>query len=230
MNDPIRIRESGSDAPDELRELFRSAKGPEPLTAPVEAALSTRVAGISSARSAALAKALPYLVSAALAGGGLVAWRATTQRSAHPASVAIAPSSTSSSLPAVAPAPSASSVGVASPESVVAPSDASARLRVRAQSSAAPAKSADEDSLSGESRLLNQAHRALTTDPARALAIAREHAKRYPHGQLAAERELIMVQALVKLGRTREAEARGQELRKTAPKSIYEERLDKVLR
>ncbi|HET9953806.1 MAG TPA: hypothetical protein VFQ61_04865, partial [Polyangiaceae bacterium] len=93
----------------------------------------------------------------------------------------------------------------------------------------APQPSSEEDTLSGETQLLNEAHRALSTDPNRALAIAREHAKRYPRGQLAAERELILVQALVKLGRRREAEAKGRGLRKAAPNSIYEERLDKVL-
>jgi hypothetical protein len=70
----------------------------------------------------------------------------------------------------------------------------------------------------------------MTSDPRQALAIANEHAKRYPRGQLAAERELILIQALVKLGRTREAEARGRALRKSAPTSIYGERLDTILK
>ena len=32
MKDPTRIREPGSDVPEDLRELFRAAKRPEPLT------------------------------------------------------------------------------------------------------------------------------------------------------------------------------------------------------
>jgi TolA-binding protein len=97
---------------------------------------------------------------------------------------------------------------------------------------AAPAESASgsEDALAGEAKLLNQAHVAMAADPQQALAIAGEHAKRYPRGQLAAERELILVQALVKLGRVREAEARGRALRKNTPSSIYGERLDTILK
>jgi hypothetical protein len=38
-----------------------------------------------------------------------------------------------------------------------------------------------------------------------------------------------LVQALVKLGREREAEARGRALRKSTPNSIYGERLDTIL-
>jgi TolA-binding protein len=70
----------------------------------------------------------------------------------------------------------------------------------------------------------------MATDPRTAYALASEHAKRYPRGQLAAERELILVQALVKLGRVAEAEARGRALRKSAPSSIYSERLDAILK
>ena len=94
----------------------------------------------------------------------------------------------------------------------------------------AEAPSIAEDALAGEAKLLNQAHAIMATDAHKALAIASEHAKRYPRGQLAAERELIAVQALVKLGRSREAEARGRALRKGAPSSIYGERLDAILK
>ena len=84
--------------------------------------------------------------------------------------------------------------------------------------------------MAGEAKLLNQAHAAMATDPRAAYGFASEHAKRYPRGQLAAERELILVQALVKLGRAHEAEARGRALRKSAPSSIYGERLDTILK
>ena len=84
--------------------------------------------------------------------------------------------------------------------------------------------------MAGEAKLLNEAHVAMAADPRKAYALANEHAKRYPRGQLAAERELILIQALIRLGRTAEAEARGRALRKSAPSSIYGERLDAILK
>jgi hypothetical protein len=92
------------------------------------------------------------------------------------------------------------------------------------------AASSSEDALAGEAQLLNRAHAAMASDPRKAHMFASEHAKRYPRGQLAAERELILVEALVKLGRVREAEARGRALRKSAPSGIYGERLDTLLK
>jgi len=82
----------------------------------------------------------------------------------------------------------------------------------------------------GEERLLNEAHQAIAADPRRALSLAQSHAHRYPHGQLAAERQLIMIEALVKLGHERRAEALSRQLRKNTPNSIYEERVDEILR
>lgn len=227
MKDPIRIREAGSDASEELRELFRVAKRPEPLTPAVQAVLSSRVASIAASRSALLLKALPYLAGVALIGAGIIAFRATNPQAPPSAPLARTPSAQVSSpvAPVVAPVEP-----LLSAEPAATSAEPTARPRARVPTAApAPKPSASDDTLSGEAQLLNQAHRALASDPNKALAIAREHAKRYPQGQLAAERELILVQALVKLGRGREAEARGRELRKTAPKSIYDERLDQVL-
>ena len=95
---------------------------------------------------------------------------------------------------------------------------------------AASATSSTDDGLVGEERLLNEAHEALAASPKRALALAQSHARRYPHGQLVAERDLITIEALVGLGRRHEAEALGRDLRKTAPNNVYEERLDQILR
>jgi TolA-binding protein len=124
-------------------------------------------------------------------------------------------------VPAVTPEPQTPPEG----KRAVAASAASAARALPAE-----APSAAEDALAGEAKLLIQALAAVATDPRKAHAIASDHAKRYPRGQLAAERELILVQALVKLGRGREAEARGRALRKSAPSSIYGERLDAILK
>jgi hypothetical protein len=46
-----------------------------------------------------------------------------------------------------------------------------------------------------EGMLLLEARKALETDPARALALVREHEKRFPHSQLAPERARIGAEA-----------------------------------
>jgi hypothetical protein len=227
MIDPPRLREAGSDAPPELRDLFRDAQKPEPLTPATDARMVTQITALGAPPAAPLVKALPWFV----AGGAVVVAGALaflTPRTRSPDSVAAGPAPVKSGAasvalePAATPAPQAS----ATPEPKPAPAASAARAT---PAEAAPSAGV-EDALAGEAKLLNQAHAAMATEPQKALVIAGEHAKRYPRGQLAAERELILVQALVKLGRTREAEARGRALRKSTPSSIYGERLDTVLK
>jgi hypothetical protein len=219
VSDPVRIREAGSDVPVELRELFRSAAKPEPPSAAVGAMLSSRVAGMTAAtaQAPALVKLLPWLLGGAVALGGVAAYRAGRVEPSTPApkvpSAALAPTPEPPPAPPPAPSPAAPS-----PARSIAPR------------ASAPSMAAGEDSLVGEERLLNEAHAALAASPRRALALAKSHAKRYPHGQLVAERDLIMIEALVGLGRRHEAEELGRQLRATAPNNIYEERLDEILR
>lgn len=224
MIDPPRLREGGSEAPPELKDLFLHAKKPEPLTSAMDAQLAARVTALAALPATPLVNALPWLI----AGGAVVvagALALVTQR----ATTGAAPS-----------APATSSSPTAAPSEAV-PAEAAAEAPTPAEVERAPAASgrhaapaeatsSSEDALAGEAKLLNQAHAAMTSDPRQAYAFASAHAKRYPRGQLAAERELIMVQALVKLGRVREAETRARALRKSAPSRIYGERLDTILK
>jgi hypothetical protein len=229
MSDPPRLREAGSEALPELRDLFLGAQKPEPLTPATDARLVAKVTALGALPAAPLAKVTPWLIAGGavmLAGAlALVAQReksppATGTGRPPPATAALAPVT----VERRAPAPPESRPSSEATRSVPVSSPSAARLVP------AEAPSASADALAGEAKLLNQAHAATATEPHKALAIASEHAKRYPRGQLAAERELILVQALVKLGRTREAEARGRALRKSAPSSIYGERLDTILK
>jgi hypothetical protein len=223
VSDPVRIREAGSDVPEELRELFRASSKPAPLTPAVDAMLSTRVAAMAATSAAAptslLVKALPWLLGGTLAVGGVATFRAHRHEAAAP-----------QRSPAAAPAPEV--VEPAGPPPAVAPPAPAPSTRVGTpRPIAAKGPPADApDGLVGEERLLNEAHQAVAADPHRALSLAQSHARRYPHGQLAAERQLIMIEALVKLGHHRRAEALGRALRETAPNSIYEDRLDEILR
>jgi hypothetical protein len=224
MSDPGRIRDGGGDAPPELRALFADAQRPEPLPPAIDARLAAQIGALGALPVSSLVKAIPWLVG----GGAVVLAGAVTlvvQRRA-PVPDAVPIQATTITAPAGAvpdPVPAPSTPSEVPPETKSAPAAGGGR------GAPAEASSASEDALAGEAKLLNQAHDVMATDPRKALAIAGEHAKRYPHGQLAAERELILVQALVKLGRAREAEARGRALRKSTPNSIYGERLDTIL-
>jgi hypothetical protein len=219
VNDPIRIREGGSDVPSDLKDLFAHAKRPESLPAAIDTRMAAHVGVLGALPVSSLVKVMPWLV-----GGGAVmlagAITLVVQRRA-PMPQPIPSEPTQVTAPALVPVP------IPAPDTV--PETKSSPPPTAAHSTPAEAASASEDALAVEAKLLNQAHDAMATDPRKALSIASEHAKRYPHGQLAAERELILVQALVKLGRAREAEARGRALRKNTPNSIYGERLDTIL-
>jgi len=238
MIDPPRLRDGGSHAAPELADLFRAARKPETLPSAIDARQLAKLTALGALPAAPLSKALPWL----LAGGTVVlagALALVTQGEKAPRPAPSPPSATSAAA-AVHPG----STAEAPPESPT-PSEAerqfppvpapavSAMPAVPARAARpvpAEAPSVSGDALAGEAKLLNEAHAVMASDPDRALAIAGEHAKRYPRGQLAAERELIRVQALVKLGRTAEAEARARALRKSTPSSIYGERLDTILK
>ncbi len=93
--------------------------------------------------------------------------------------------------------------------------------------SAAPA--APEDSLVREMRLVESARAVVRSSPDAALARLREHATEFPRGQLAVEREVLVVEALVHAGRTSEARARGESLLARRPGSGAERRVRVLL-
>lgn len=77
-----------------------------------------------------------------------------------------------------------------------------------------------------EVHLLQRAQGALGADPGAALALTGEHARRYPGGALAQEREFIAVSALLALGRAPEAQGRAARLLERFPSSAYRGRLE----
>lgn len=76
-----------------------------------------------------------------------------------------------------------------------------------------------------EVRLLQDAQDALRAAPARALALANQHAQRAPHGTLTQEREVIAIEALVKLGREGEARRRAARFQAAYPNSAQNRRV-----
>jgi hypothetical protein len=84
-------------------------------------------------------------------------------------------------------------------------------------------------SLSAESTLLEQARREVRRAPAIALQIVGEHAQRFPRGQLASERTLIEVEALLRLGHREQAQVRARALLRGASGNLYAERVRQLL-
>ncbi len=107
-------------------------------------------------------------------------------------------------IPVVAPTSvgSASSSGYASPHVV-------------------PTMAAPADALERESGLIDVAIRSLNSDPQEALAALDRHAREFPNGQMAAEREFLAVRLLRSLGRESDARARADSLAARYPSSPY---------
>jgi hypothetical protein len=92
-----------------------------------------------------------------------------------------------------------------------------------------PSAAAPVEEGESEVALLQRAQDALAVDPARALAIADEHLRRFPEGVLGQEREVIAVSALVRAGRTAEARARAARFIEKHPESAHRRRIEALL-
>jgi hypothetical protein len=74
--------------------------------------------------------------------------------------------------------------------------------------------------------LLDEALVALQSDPARALALTAEHRVRFRAGALVQEREVIAIEALVRLHRTAAARARIDDFLRSFPSSAHRVRIN----
>ena len=77
--------------------------------------------------------------------------------------------------------------------------------------------------------MLERAREKLGSDPAAALAELDAHAAKFPSGQLGSERELLAIDAQKRLGRNAEAKKRGEAFIARNPKSLYAERVRKLI-
>ncbi len=80
-----------------------------------------------------------------------------------------------------------------------------------------------------ETALIESARAAVLRDPARALALTDAHRRDFPSGELAPEREVIAIDALARLGRRAEAQARADAFRAAHPRSIHTARIAAIL-
>jgi hypothetical protein len=98
------------------------------------------------------------------------------------------------------------------------------------QTSAANGASSARGDLVREREILDAARAALARGQAQdAITTLQEHARRWPNGELAAEREVVWIQSLVAAGRLPEAKARAARFHQTFPKSIFAPAIDAAL-
>ncbi len=248
MSDPKRLLEGGEG---DLAKLLSAGKSEIPDAAQLGAlaakigivggagtsagaAGASGAGGVSGAGSAAAAAAVKTGVAMKIGGAAVVVATAA-------ASTAIVATSTSD-------APPRTPVGIVAMPSSSADTSPGAstvfRLTEPPQdpSSAAPPPPAPTSSVAGrpaasavaegpavEVRLLERAQDALRSRPAEALALADDHARRFPRGMLVQEREVIAIEALVKAGRVGEAKARAARFKERFPGSSHTRRVDALV-
>jgi len=84
--------------------------------------------------------------------------------------------------------------------------------------------------LEPEALMIRRAHDALLRGaPDRALVLVAEHARAYPTGALAQEREVIAIEALVAEGRRADAQTRAAAFRAAHPGSVHLGRLERLV-
>jgi hypothetical protein len=203
-----------------------------------------RSLGPRVARRAAVFKLLLAAVVGA-AGTGSLVWRAHSRRDEPPKSGAVvqprsAPPDTSAAVrPEPEREPSAPALELPAPKPPRDPAPLRAEsTRSTGNESPEPATSSrlptgaaafpDTEDTS-EVAILNRAQRIVARDPAGALSLAEDHARRFPSGALAQEREFIAIEALLGLGRRAEASARAAQFRAAFPGSAHARRLDLLL-
>jgi hypothetical protein len=228
------------EAAPELRLLLEASRGSRPLDGTARARSRQRITKLAAIPAAA--GTFFWLQQFAIGAGfgtavsvGLAAANGSFTRShvavsavARPVASVRAPLPVRRTSRTLEPAESASATSTATAPIALMPSEMNAPPR--AELSARPEASAkSEPPVTAEVALLEQARRALASDPGRALGLLAEHAERFPHGTLGVEREVLAVDALVRTSQRTEAEARAARLRASAPGNLYEQRLERIL-
>jgi hypothetical protein len=182
---------------------------------------------IQGASALGAAKLLGVFAIGGLVGGGVAtAVIRTTERVVY----VERPAPVISSVVSTSEPPSATAeIAAQAPSAIASATTARAGATV-APSSPSPAKSHDTN-LAAERAIIERARSALARgDGPGALASISQHEREFSKGQLAEEREVLAVQALVTAGRIQEAAERGARFRKTFPNSLLMPIVDQALR
>lgn len=205
--------------PEELTELsgrLRAAESRRPRVQP------------RPPRGPIAAVALTFALGAAAgmlgSSGVFLALRATSEEPQRAASAA--PSVRA--RPARAKPQAAASVAAPEPSTTRAPPRA-AREATPSDEPPPPVPSSTSFGSHAELALLARAQGALAGAPAAALALADEHEEKFARGALVQEREVVAIDALLRLGRRTEAVGRALRFHQQFPGSVHGRRIDVLL-
>lgn len=237
MNDPIRLSDDPTFSP-EVSELLRHRGEVPPAMDPaVHAATCNAITQLGAAQAAGTVVGAKLVIVSVVIGVGVALGAASVIGSAptvsevpeaHPIHREAAPASPApdphrDEVPVVTAAPGELEEAevVTEPEAVAAQAPTPSKRSARPRS--------DVDRLTLEAALLERARAALAGDPRDALAAANRHAREYPRGQLTSARELIAIDALRRLRRTRQAARRAESLIARDPSGIHADRARAML-
>lgn len=255
MSDPVRWKDGGG-GPEGAKDLLRTAPVPRPMTAAERARTAARLSKIaatggSGAGGAATGAAWGKGLALAAGAGaiGLLA-RALLPAADVPAPAPNVPVETASDpapppsepVPAGAPGgftalspPAAATSSSGEPRDPVGAPRAAVTSAVGPRRGAAPSPASRPrpretvNPLLEEAESLERARVKLASDPATSLALLLAHVRRFPAGQLAAERDYLTIDALVRLGRRDEARAQARAFLLHHPASPYAKELERAL-
>lgn len=227
MNEPTRWLKDER-TPRDLLDALDSMSPPKPVPPSLHFKLAARFAepGPAPATFAASLGARAARLLAGLAIGGGVVFAAARGQLARKA--APPPSDDSARVSTKTPVPGPEAIAEppvveqgtpvsADPLTAVESNGASIRAAPSSPRRATPST----DTLAQEETILEGARRALATSPARALRLLSLHQRRFPAGELTAERLFLRADALRRLGRTAEARRQADALVKRFPTSAY---------
>lgn len=242
---------TSDEAPEPLRRLLAASRTELGATAQIDAlALSlSRALGPAAGLGAAVTRqqalsprrlgSLRSFGAAAAVGSAATLWWAFSATPVAAPPIAPLQTPTPALLAPAAPVPPAPSATPSAPilpaaDLAVDPSATSAIDVVDVGSEVEPAAASAHPrarhALPSEAALLERARAALREHPARALALTREHQRRFPHGALREEREVIAIEALERLGQHRAAGDEAGGFEKRYRNSVHRERLEQAPR
>jgi hypothetical protein len=238
--DPVRLADLGDSAVDDLGGAVRALRVQDAASPTEIEALARRLApqlaapttaGLAGAAFVVWAKwGASLLVALAIGYAAVHLARSTpVQPRPTPASRQAPQARASNSAIEIAvPAPAAlaapSSEPLASPRSAVGHSR-HARIRRAVRTPPTVPAAHPEDEL----LLLKQAQLALDRDPSSALAFAEQHARDYPGGVFTQEREILAIEALLKLRQKTAAVTRARDFMQRYPGSPHARRVHSLL-
>jgi hypothetical protein len=207
-----------------LVELARQARTPgeadklriaERLAVPLAAGIATgSAAATAKAGGLSLGAKLAALAAVGAVGAAVVGTQTTWAPESKPAPARMAPP----------PAPVAPNVAPSEPDAIT-PEQLPAPEPTPAPRAVAPSNSPTlkpADALAEEAALLHQAQAAWRAgQSAQALALANQHARRFPRSQLSSERDVLRVLSMCKLGQVQSAKQVGARLLKKAKGSPW---------